>query len=385
LTDTPRSTRATIDLRRLEDNFAALGAYAGIPLLPVVKADAYGHGAPQVAAALVAKGAQRLAVMYAEEALRLRAGGIGCELVVLGGFESAQLPQLAAARLTPVLSTPRMVSEVGALGEGAAALMVHLKVDVGMTRLGLAPADVTAAAEFLARRPGVKVDGLMTHLSAADEDAEGTARQLDVFDAVLADLRRHSVAPQWVHAANSAGLADLRPSHTLARPGILLYGQRPRPRTPQVAVQPVMSVSSAVLYLRDVAEAVGVSYGGRFVTQRRTRVASVPIGYADGVPRTQAMSRDGYFLARAKRAPVAGTVCMDFTMLDVTDIPELQEGDPVTFFGDAPTAWEVAEWSGTTVWQVLTAIGARVPRVYVRNGATVAVASSYSGGAGTWA
>jgi alanine racemase len=379
----PRSARATVDLRRLESNFDALRRFAPIPLMPVVKADAYGHGAPRVAQTLVASGAERVAVTFVEEAVHLRQCGIDREIVVLAGFETSQLEALWNWRLTPVISTARMAREIAAGAARLGPLDVHLKVDVGMTRLGFTPRDIVEAAVFLSSQTDVRIAGVMTHLTASDEDGPTTVIQLDVFDGVVADLARQGIRPQWVHAANSAALGDVRPTHTLARPGLLLYGQRPGPRAPAIDVRPVMSVSAGILRLFDIPAGVGVSYGSRFVTARPSRIASIPLGYADGVPRTQEMSREGWFLARGQRAPVAGVVCMDFTMVDVTDIPEAQEGDSVVLFGDGPTAHDLASWAGTTVWQVLTAVGSRLPRVYVRDGEVVGMQSRY-GSEGPW-
>jgi alanine racemase len=245
-----------------------------------------------------------------------------------------------------------------------------------MTRLGFATREATGAARELAAA-GVQVDGLMTHLARADDDAATCEKQLDAFDAVLSDLAGQGIRPPWVHALNSAGLQHVRPSHTLARPGLLLYGLRPRPRTPDVDVRPAMSLVGRVDLVRDVPCGTPVSYGGRFVTSRPSRIATVSVGYADGVPRTDAMSARGSLTLGGAHARVVGTVCMDFTMLDVTEHPGVKEGDEAVVFGDEPSAWDVADWAGTNAWEVLTSVGLRVPRVYVEDGSTVAVLSRY--------
>jgi alanine racemase len=170
-------------------------------------------------------------------------------------------------------------------------------------------------------------------------------------------------------------LAFLRPSHTLVRPGLLVYGVRPRPLSPDVQVRPVMTVSARVELVKQVPAGTPVSYGGRFVAARPSRIATLPIGYADGVPRTRAMAEKGSFLIRGRRAPVAGTVCMDLTMADVTDLPDAACGDEAVLLGDEPDAWELAERAQTNAWQVLTAIGQRVPRVYVDGDERVGIES----------
>jgi len=370
-----RPVRAVVDLDRLRANYRALAAFSSVPLMPVVKADAYGHGARQVGRALVAAGAPFLAVAYVEEAADLRRAGIEVPLVVLAGFWPGQTPAVVEHRLTPVISTPSSLEALLACPE-ARGLACQVKVDTGMGRLGFAPPDLVAVAQRL-HDGGFLVEGLMTHLACADEDPAFTHLQLDRFDAAVSDLDRQGLRPRWIHAANSAGLAFLRPTHTLARPGLLLYGLRPRPLGPQVEVRPVMTVSARIALVKEVDAGTPISYGGRFVTSRRSRIATVPMGYADGVPRTRAMAESGAFVVGGRRSPVAGTVCMDLTTLDVTDLAQVRAGDEAIFFGDAPTAWEVAERAGSNAWEVPTRTGARVPRVYLDDGRVVAVESRF--------
>ncbi|MGE0456075.1 MAG: alanine racemase [Vicinamibacteria bacterium] len=375
-----RPARARIDLSRLASNYRALAAYARRPLMPVVKADAYGHGAAQVVARLLAAGAERLAVAYPEEGIALRRAGVQAPVLVLAGFADAQLSPLLAAGLTPVVSTPATLASVLArAGQPGPRFAVHLKLDTGMSRLGFPPQPFLDAARRLAGSARIELEGVMTHLASADEDADATRRQLDRFDEAVEALAREGLRPPLVHAANSAGLAFLRETHTLARPGLLLYGVRPRPLSPEVEVRPVMSLSADVSLVKDVPAGAAVSYGGRHVTQRPTRIATLPIGYADGVPRTRAMAETGALALRGARAPVAGTICMDLTMADVGALAGVEAGDEATLLGDAPApdAWELAERAGTNAWQVLTGIGPRVPRVYLEDGRVIAVESRY--------
>ena len=371
---TLRAARARIDLDRLAENYRALTAFSPVALMPVVKADAYGHGAVAVARELEALGAQRLATAYVEEAVVLRQAGIKAPLVVLAAFGPGQVRVLLEHHLTPVVSTPQGVEWLLSVARASGRRVdVHLKVDTGMTRLGLTPEQLEEAGQELSDSGLVDVEGLMTHLASADESAEVTGRQLDRLDAALERLRRRGVNPQWVHAANSAGLAFLRPTHTLARPGLLLYGLRPRPLAPPVGVKPVMRVSADVTLVKPVEAGTPVSYGGIWVAPRPSRVGTLPIGYADGVPRTDAMSDGGAFLIKGQRAGVIGRVCMDMTMVDLTDLPGAGEGTEAILFGDEPDAWDVAERAGTNAWAILTSLGGRLPRVYVKHGRTVSV------------
>ena len=374
-----RPARATVDLDRLAGNYRALQSLAPVPLMPVVKADAYGHGAGRVGRHLQGLGAERLAVAYVEEAVALRAAGVTVPIVVLAGFAQGQGKLLREHRLVPVVSTPRTLQWTLDAARGSRTpLPVHVKVDTGMTRLGFAPQRFDQAVSRLAESGHVEVEGVMTHLASADEDEPVTRRQLDLFDECVTRLAKRGLRPRLVHAANSAGLAFLRATHTLARPGLLLYGVRPRPLCPAVSVRPVMTVSADIALIKDVAEGTPVSYGGRWVAPRPSRIATVPIGYADGVPRTDAMRDNGRMVVRGGRAPVVGTVCMDLTMLDVTARPEVAEGDEAVLFGDDPTAWDVAERAGTNAWDTLTSVGSRVPRVYVEGGRVVGVESRFA-------
>ena len=374
-----RPARATVDLDRLAANYRALASLAPVPLMPVVKADAYGHGAARVGRHLQGLGVERLAVAYVEEGVALRAAGVTVPIVVLAGFGPGQARLLREHNLVPVVSTPRTLEWTLEAARGSRVpLPVHVKVDTGMSRLGFAPARFDQAVSRLAESGHVEVEGVMTHLASADEDEAVTRRQLDLFDECVTRLAKRGLQPRLVHAANSAGLAFLRSTHTLARPGLLLYGVRPRPLCPAVSVRPVMTVSAGIAMVKDVPEGTAVSYGGRWVAPRPSRIATVPIGYADGVPRTDAMRDKGQMLVRGRRSPVVGTVCMDLTMLDVTGRPEVTEGDEATLFGDDPTAWDVADRAGTNVWETLTSVGARVPRVYVQGGRVVGVESRYA-------
>jgi len=364
--DSGRPVWARVDLGRLGANYRAVAAFARRPLLPVLKADAYGHGGVAVARRLVAEGAERLAVAFVEEGVVLREAGIGVPIVVLGSMTGGQVESAAQQGLTPVISTPAALAAVPQAARRAGRpWAVHLKVDTGMTRLGFPPEQAREAAARLLECEGVEIEGLMTHLASADESEQATTRQLDAFDAVLARLQADGIRPPWVHAANSAGLARLRSTHTLARPGLLLYGLRPRPLSPPVDVLPVMSVSGRIALVREVPAGTAVSYGGRYVVRHPSRVGTIPLGYADGVPRTTAMSTDGWWGVRGQRVPVAGAVCMDFTAVDLTEHPQLAEGDEAVLFGDSPTAWDVADCAGTHAWQILTTVGPRVPRLYV--------------------
>src|SRR5258708_1733558 len=285
-----RPARARIDLDRLGANYRAVQAAVPVPVMPVVKADAYGHGAIPVARRLLAEGAPMLAVAYVEEAVALREAGLQAPIVVLAAFGPGQERAIRQHQLTPVVSTPRTLEAVlGRSRAGSRKQAVHLKVDTGMSRLGFTKEGFVEAAQRLSEAEGILLDGVMTHLATADEDRETTERQLDRFDDAVAALEKRGIRPRYVHASNSAGLAFFRPQHTLVRPRLLVYGIRPRPLSPDVHVWPVMTVSADIALVKEIPAGTAVSYGGRWVAPRRSRIATLPIGYADGVPPTDGM------------------------------------------------------------------------------------------------
>ena len=373
-----RPARARIDLDRVAANYRALQGLVPVPVMAVVKADAYGHGASVVARRLVAAGAPLLAVAYVEEAVALRDSGLQVPIVVLAAFGPGQERVIRHHQLTPVVSTPRTLEAVlGPSREGRRPLNVHLKVDTGMSRLGFTTDAFLEAAQRLAESSTVTLEGVMTHLASADEDKDVTLRQLDRFDDAVARLQARGIAPRYIHACNSAGLAFFRKTHTLVRPGLLLYGIPTKPLGPEVEVRPVMTVTADIALIKEIPAGTPVSYGGRWVAPRTSRIATIPIGYADGVPRTAAMRDEGQFAVGGRRVPVRGTVCMDLTMVDLTDRPDVAEGDEAVLVGDDPDAWQVADWAGTNAWEVVTRIGPRVPRVFVESGRATSIQSPF--------
>jgi alanine racemase len=365
---------AWVDLDRIRDNYRALRAYAGgRAVIPVLKANAYGHGAIALARALETLDVSMFAVAYVDEAIALRQAGITASLLLLTGFAPSQLGDVLNFHLTPVVSTPEQVRALTDLpqDETRPDLPIHLKVDTGMSRLGFSVREIESIVHRVEDAPGISIEGLMTHLAAADEDRVATARQLDVFEEFIARLQTLGVRPRLIHAANSAGMSSQRDSHTAVRPGLLLYGLAPRPLSPDIVVKPALEIRARVALLKTVGAGTPVSYGGKFVADRESRIATINIGYADGVPRTSAMQERGVVVRNKMAIRVAGTVCMDLTMLDATGATDLAAGDEVTVLGESPTAWDLADWAGTNAWQILAGIGGRLPRRYTLRGEIV--------------
>ena len=370
--DLHRPTWAEIDLDALSRNLAAVRGRIGTrAVLAVVKADAYGHGAVEVTRALVAEGVERFGVALPEEGVELRRAGIRAPILVLGGFAPPQADLLLRHELVPAIYRPDQVEALSAAArrQGLTA-PAHLKVDTGMGRLGVPAADVPAFIVAMERLPSIRLTGAFSHLAVADDPANPfTVRQIDQFREAISAIRARGLAPGEIHLANSAAVLDHPPAWlTLVRPGLILYGYAPSSRVTPLAVRPVLSLKTRIIYIKDVAPGTTLGYGRTFTAARPTRVASLAIGYDDGLPRL--LSNRGHVLVRGRRAPVVGRISMDLTTVDVTDIPEADLGDEVVVLGgsggEVVDADRIAAWAETISWEVLCGIGPRVPRLYIR-------------------
>ena len=371
-----RPTWVQVDLDAIGHNVRRLRAIAGVPLIAVLKADAYGHGAVRVGRAALAAGAAMLAVATLGEARALRAAGIAAPILVLGYTPPWQAR--AAAQLG-VTCTVFDMDTAQALAEAAAALgrevRAHVKVDTGMARLGLQPHETLPFLRALrdrglvaARRDagGLVIEGLYTHFATADDADETFAReQLRRFRAALAEVEAAGLRPPIVHAANSAGLLRFPEARfDMVRAGIAIYGLSPSAATPLPPdFRPGLSFHSEVAQVKELPPRAPVSYGRAYLTSAPTRIATIPVGYADGMRRSPPWRE---VLVRGRRAPVVGRITMDYAMLDVTGIPDVRRGDPVVLIGrqgeEQITAEEVAGWLGTISYEVVSTILPRVPR-----------------------
>ena len=379
-------TYAKIDLTAIRENLKALKARTGKEILAVVKADGYGHGA-----LYCAKAAEDLvygfAVATAEEALSLREGGIGKPILILGPVPSASLKELIRAeiRLT-VFETEKLALMEQAAVETGKTCYYHIKVDTGMGRIGLFPDDsgfetVRSFREFSHCVP----EGIFTHLSCADtEDPEPTFRQLSLFRTFTERLISSGMRFPLIHSENSAAgiLYPEEPFSNLTRAGIAMYGIAPSEDADfsEVPLTPALSLYSEVSFVKTVPAGTTVSYGAKFVTERESRIATISIGYADGYPRS--LSGKGEVLIRGHRVPVIGRICMDQMMADVTGIPDVTEGDPVTLIGrdgeEEITLRELGALSGRFPYEFLCCLQKRIPRVYFENGVMTGASSSFS-------
>ncbi|MFI5053376.1 MAG: alanine racemase [Acidimicrobiia bacterium] len=370
-----RAVWSEVDLDAVRHNVAALRELARpAEFLAVVKANGYGHGAVPVARAALDAGASWLGVARVEEGVQLRAAGITGPIMLLSEPASESARETVAHGITPVVYTEAVIDAlakaVADSGRGA-PLDVHLKVDTGMHRVGCRVDDAVARAAQVAGRDELVLAGVCTHLAVADEPADPyTAEQLARFEAMLEALDAAGLRPPLVHAVNSAGLLTSPAGHyDLVRVGIACYGLPPAPALAGFAgvqLRPALSLRARITMIKTLPAGARVSYGGRYALEAAGRVATVPAGYADGVPRNLGLV-GGEALVRGRRVPIAGVVTMDQLMLDLGDVPA-EADDEVVLIGRQDdheiTATEWAEKLGTISYEIVTGIGARVPRTY---------------------
>ena len=361
-----RPTCAHIDLDAVRGNYRRLRAAmgAGSRVLAAVKGDAYGHGAAQVALALEQEGCEDFGVALVEEGRALRDAGVTGRILCLGGAHTGPEEALAA-ELTPVVFDLESAKKLNALGRARGrAVEVHLKVDTGMGRLGVLLSDWPVFLDRFANLEHLRVGGIMTHFSDAD-DAEDhfTQEQNRRFEEALGMAKARAFHPRVVHAANSAAaikFPHLR--HSMVRLGLSLYGIPPFSDC-SIELDPVMRVTTEVLMVKNIPANYGLSYSRTWRSQRPSRIATLPVGYADGYLR--ALSNRSLVGVHGHRCPVRGAVCMDMMMVDVTDCPErVRVGDEVELVGGLIPASELASWAGTIPYEILTGWSGRVPRSF---------------------
>lgn len=366
-----RPTHIEVDLGRLGENYDLIRAHVGgVRVLPVLKANAYGHGLVEVARMLEARGAGGIGVAFLEEGMRLRAHGIQVPILVLGGILGPQIPLFLDHYLTLTASS---VDKLLAIEECAAArgtrARAHLKIDTGMERIGVHWYSADRLLEASLSCPHVEVEGVFSHLANADSPDLTHARlQLERFLEALRFYERRGLPPPLRHIANSGAILQLPESWLdMVRPGIVLYGVLPDPSVPRtIPVRPALTWKSRVVYFKVVQPGNPVSYGSTWAPDRPVRAVTVPVGYGDGYPRR--MSGRAEVILRGKRYPVVGRICMDQVVVDI-GWDSAWNGDEVVLLGEAGeqriTAEEMAAWAETITYEVLTGINTRVPRVFV--------------------
>jgi len=373
-----RRTYADINIENLVHNWEQIKRVANDErfICPMVKANAYGHGDVQVSMALENEGAQALGVCLIEEGLLLRASGIKADILVFRGFDKRGAEKIFEYQLTPVVSTWEQIQAIEAVAD--TPIKVHLKFDTGMNRIGFNLDQVEKLKDYFSKAKKLKLKAVLTHLTnAEDSHIENgfSSEQLRRFTEIVDQLGPLDI---YTHTLNSGGIAGLATGKNKIlnqrkwgfRPGLMLYGYQPAAHFSEICLKPVMSLKSVINNIRKIKAGESVSYGGTWTAKRASCIAIVPIGYADGVPR--AVSNKSFALFAQSRVPIVGRICMDFLMLDVTDVVGDSEitkciDKEVTLFGydekdNFLSAEEMSINANTIVWETLTSVSERVPR-----------------------
>lgn len=377
-------TWAEINLDNIAHNVKEIRKLVGkrTEIMAVVKADAYGHGVLETVSTIVENGASRLAVSMLDEAIQLRKIGIDIPILVLSHTNPKRADELIKYQITQTVYSHDMAKVLSdeALRQGVKA-RVHIKIDTGMTRVGFPPGySAVKDVVEIQKLPGIIVEGIFSHFATADEkDSNYTMHQMELFESIISELNRIGILIPIRHISNSAAVLQYPEfSMELVRPGIILYGIYPSEDvSKEVAdLKPAMTLKTNIAMVKWVETGTTVSYGRKYTTGRRSLVATIPVGYADGYSRL--LSGKSRVLVNGQFAPVVGSICMDQCMIDITDIDgDVNIGDEVVLLGkqgnNEITAQELAGYMGTIPYEVVCIIGKRVPRVYLKNGKIVNV------------
>ncbi len=373
-----RGAIAEISLSAIAHNLQTIKKIVnGLPVIAVVKADAYGHGAVEVSKRLVREGVSFLAVAYVSEALELREAKINLPLIIF--FNNGNISDYFDYNLIPVIYDERMAFSISKEAlRRRKKIKVHIKLDTGMGRMGLIGKDIIKKLVTISEAPGLDLNGLLSHFSEADlSDISYAKLQLKRFIKIKHELSRILKKNIFSHIANSAAILKYKDAYLDAvRPGLMLYGYSPITSGSNISLedpkasyslQPAMVIKTKILCIRNLPKGSPISYGRTFITKRPTKIGVLPIGYADGYSRL--FSNNAEVIVRGKRVPVVGRVCMDLTMIDVTDLEEVNENDEVVILGrqgkESIDAHELALRSNTIPYEILTSLGSKSKRIYV--------------------
>ena len=378
-----KRTWAVIDLDALQHNFALAKSISKARVMPVIKADAYGHGAIVCARTLVEAGADIFAVSCIDEALELRRAGIKCELLVLGYVAPESFDLLMEESITQTVMSVEYARKLSSVADKQGKkIRVHIKLDTGMGRLGLYARNegaidaCTAEICEICSLPALEVEGIYTHFAVSDIPGQDfTHQQAQLFDKIIECAERRGCVISIKHCANSGAIFNhLDVSLDMVRQGIMLYGEKPDSSCPALDLKSVMTLKSVVAFCGVLHKGETVSYGRTFTAPKDMKIAVIPVGYADGYNR--ALSNQGWVSIKGVKCPIVGRVCMDQMMVDISDCPDIEQGQEVSLIGgEGPSFTELADMCQTINYELMCAIGVRVPRMYVKGGKTVDVRS----------
>jgi len=367
------NTIARIDLNAYKNNLLSIRNFTGkaVKLMPMIKANAYGHGMIECARTALDAGASMLGVCYASEGIELRRAGITAQVLAVGAESDANLSAMVDYDIIISVNSHQMLETLAAIiNKKQRGARIHIKTDTGMGRTGIWHTDAVGLAQAAFNTPDIEVEGIFSHFPVADEDRdEESHEQIDRFQNILATLESKGIRPETAHICNSAGTLKFPEAHLdMVRPGIMTYGLQAYPGSGKtLALDPVFSLDSTITFIKDVPAGFAVSYGGAFVTKRPSKLATVAVGYGHGFKRF--LSNRGRGIVNGEFVPVAGRICMDQTVFDITDAGEIRVGDTITLLGsnngERIRVEEHAEIGNTITHEIVTGITGRVSRKYI--------------------
>lgn len=364
-----RDTYLEINLKTVSENIKKIKQYVGenIEIAPVIKADAYGEGAIHFKEILEENDIKIVSVALTDEAINLRETGFKQKILILNELSESDLEDIIKYDLTPRISVYEIAEKLNNLAKNANKIInIHIEIDTGMGRTGIKPSEAEQYAEQIKQLKNLKIEGIFTHFASADTDSEYTNKQIKIFNNTVKRLEKKGIKFKYIHSSASSGILKYlsQTNGNLIRPGIIIYGYMPNKEMENtIGIKPTAILKSKVVFIKEVEKGTKISYGGKFETIQKSKIATVPIGYADGIRRS--LSNKGRVYINGKYAPIVGVVCMDNFMIDVTEVANVKIGDEVIIWDNEHiTLEEIAERCDTINYEILCTIGKRVKRKY---------------------
>lgn len=365
-----RDTYLEIDLNQVSENIKKIKEYTNgkLEIAPVIKADAYGEGAEHFKQILEENQIKIVSVALTDEAINLRNAGFNQEILILNELLESDLEDVIKYNLTPKISVYEIAEKLNyiAIKENK-KVNIHIELDTGMGRTGINPREAEIYVEKMKKLTNLNIEGIFTHFASADTNPEYTELQIKIFNETVEKLQKQGIDFKYIHSLASSGIINYleKTKSNLIRPGIIIYGYMPSEETQnKIGVKPTAVLKTKVVFLKTVEKGTSISYGNRYITQRESKIATIPIGYADGIRRS--LSNKGRVYIKGEYAPIIGSVCMDNFMVDVTHIQDIKIGDDVVIWDNKNiTLEEIAKTCDTINYEILCTIGKRVKRKYI--------------------
>lgn len=365
-----RPTKLYIDLKAIKYNVNEIRKKlsSDTEIMAVLKANGYGSGSVEVVNTLIDSNVNRIAVALADEGAYFRQEGISLPILILNQPGEEEIDKIVKFDLTPSVSILKFAQKLSSKAQSENKIIkIHTEVDTGAGRIGLKSSDVLDFVKKIRQLDNLELEGIFTHFSCADNDCDYTLEQIKIFDSVLEELQRNNIGIKYKHACNSAGILNYPQAHyNLVRPGIMLHGYYPDDSLKyKINLKPTMRLVSKITFLKEVEPNIAISYNKTFITSKKSKIATIPIGYGDGYKRV--LSNKAFVVINNKRVPIVGNICMDMVMADVSELLDVRLGDEVYIFdNELVTIDEIAKLCNTINYEIISTLSSRIPRIYIK-------------------